>query len=95
MSEPTFDPTVDYATRRTFGGSGRHVIPGDGIRVTGSPDDVRKVIRRHSAAPLWFHTLDVDPAYVGRHRHGTAVAVIVDRLGDTRWAYPSDRVWTR
>jgi hypothetical protein len=55
---------------RTYGGSGRHAIPGNGVRVLGSPDDVRKVLRRHGVAPT-FDTLDVSPDYVPRHALAT------------------------
>lgn len=59
------------ANQRTYGGSGRHALPGNGHRVTGSPDDVRKVIRRAHATvepePLTFETLDIDPDYQPRH----------------------------
>lgn len=57
-------------TQRTYGGYGRHAIPGNGRRVHGSPDDVRKVLRRarNHVAVLAFDTLDLSPAYVGKHR---------------------------
>jgi hypothetical protein len=59
-------------TQRTYGGRGRHAIPGNGVRVIGTPNDVRKIIRRargvDAVQPLTFDTLDIDPNYVGKHR---------------------------
>lgn len=73
---------------RTYGGNGRHAIPGSGIRVVGSPDDVRKVLRRAWPVPIEFDTLTIDPFYIGRHRreYGTtdySVDAIAHRV--MRW----------